>query len=214
MPQSVFYNDECWYESRIVGQDPLNHFMKFLSNDVQFSCDNYTNHLIRATCITTLDKAGFEARHIIKLSSHKNESSIKDYATECPEDKRKEMFTSLSKAITPKTPSAVLVEKSPKQDLVTLPEDMQLESLDDWNTIDDEVLSKLIYDMTVQVQSDVQIENQDPKTAPATSTVTAENVQKQVKTQFNTINNTTKGPLLPHMYFPNSNITINYNFNK
>ena len=61
----------------------------------------YTNHSIRATAITTLDNAGFEGRHIIQLSSHKSESTIKQYSTKCPDNKRKEMFQSLSDAMKP-----------------------------------------------------------------------------------------------------------------
>ena len=59
----------------------------------------YTNHSIMATVINTLDTAGLEAHHIMKLSSHKNESSIKEYATTCPDNKHKEMFQSLMDAI-------------------------------------------------------------------------------------------------------------------
>ena len=62
----------------------------------------YTNHSIRSTVISTLDNAGFEARHIMQLSSHRSESSIKEYSTKCPENKRKEMFDSLTEAMVPK----------------------------------------------------------------------------------------------------------------
>ena len=57
---------------------------------------DYTNHSIRATVISTLDEAGFEGRHIIQLSPHKSEATIKDNSRKCPESKRKEMFQSLS----------------------------------------------------------------------------------------------------------------------
>ena len=40
----------------------------------------YTNHSIRATCITLLDNAGNEARHIMAVSGHKSESSIRSYS--------------------------------------------------------------------------------------------------------------------------------------
>ena len=40
----------------------------------------YTNHSIRATTITILDRSGFEARHIMSVSGHRNESSIKTYS--------------------------------------------------------------------------------------------------------------------------------------
>ena len=63
---------------------------------------SYTNHSIRSMVITTLDTAGFEGRHIIQLSSHKNESTIKEYLMHCPENKRKEMYESLGNALLPK----------------------------------------------------------------------------------------------------------------
>ena len=40
----------------------------------------YTNHSIRATTITILDRSGFEARNIMSVSGHRNESSIKSYS--------------------------------------------------------------------------------------------------------------------------------------
>ena len=79
----------------------LNRYTKFLQKNVKLDGD-YTNHSIRSTVITMLDSNGFEARHIISLSSHKNESTIKNYAVKCPENKQKEMFDSLSNAMLPK----------------------------------------------------------------------------------------------------------------
>ena len=38
------------------------------------------NHSIRATAVTILDKSGFEARHIMAVSGHKNEASIRSYS--------------------------------------------------------------------------------------------------------------------------------------
>ena len=107
----LHYTDEVWYQPRIVGKDPLERFMTFLSKDAHLS-QHYTNHSILATCITTLDKNGVEAHHIIKLSSHKNESTVKEYATECPTQKRKEMFQYLSDSINPQQKS-IKVQQSP-----------------------------------------------------------------------------------------------------
>ena len=86
----LHYTDPIWYEPWWVGHDPLDRFMHFLSTTVGPS-KNYMNHSIQATVITTLDSNGVEARHIINLSSHKNESTIKEYAWECPERKWKEI---------------------------------------------------------------------------------------------------------------------------
>ena len=123
------------------------------------------------------------------------------------------MFTSLSNAITPKSIPAGPVN-NPNADDVALPEDMKLEPLEDWDTIDDDLLSKLIYDTTVQVQKDVQTDEPKNDNKQLTPAEPCKNTQNPVQAQFNTINNTTKGQLLPQMYFPNSNVTINYHFHK
>ena len=40
----------------------------------------YTNHSVKATTITILDRSGFEVRYIMSVSGHGNESSIKSYS--------------------------------------------------------------------------------------------------------------------------------------
>ena len=40
---------------------------------------NYTNHCVRATCISVLSESGFEARHIFTISGHKNEQRVQNY---------------------------------------------------------------------------------------------------------------------------------------
>ena len=63
-----------------MGHNPLETFMKDLALDAQLSQKDYTNHSIRVTCISNLDKAGFESRHIIAVSGHKSEAIVHDYA--------------------------------------------------------------------------------------------------------------------------------------
>lgn len=53
--------------------------MKVLSEKYKLS-KSYTNHSLRATTITLLDEEGFEARHIMSISGHKSETSIKHYS--------------------------------------------------------------------------------------------------------------------------------------
>ena len=56
----------------------------------------YTNHCIRSTAITTLDEKGFEAGHIVSMSGHKQEATIKAaYSKKCPEGKKREMSDAL-----------------------------------------------------------------------------------------------------------------------
>ena len=97
------YTDEIWYENRTVGHDPLERFMKYLSKAANLSTQSYTNHSIQATVITTLDKCGFEARHITAISGHKNESTVKTYSVQCPDIKKREMHKALSTKLIPKT---------------------------------------------------------------------------------------------------------------
>ena len=105
--ENVTYSDPVWYEPRRVGHNPLETFMKTLSKDAKLSSNRYTNHSIRSTCIARLDNNGFEARHITAISSHKSESTIREYSVKCPENKRKEMFDALAQDIKqPKIPSS------------------------------------------------------------------------------------------------------------
>ena len=61
----VNYINSEWFERRPVGKDMLERFMKInLSTNVELD-GQYTNHSIRSTVISTLDHAGFEARHIM-----------------------------------------------------------------------------------------------------------------------------------------------------
>ena len=211
-----------------MGKDPLERFMRFLSTDLSLSMQ-YTNHSIRGTVISTLDNAGFEARHIMKLSSHKKESTIKEYSTECPEGKRKEMFECLSNAMLP-TPKK---QKSKPTSTVTsdensVPQDVHdvanklptfdLEPIDDFDTIDDTTLANLIYDIpqtteNVDQQIDkkintmpLQVVPQNLQTAQQLPQPPTQNIQSHFSV------NNQKYPILPQMYFPNSNVTINYNF--
>ena len=53
--------------------------MKVISHQSELSTV-YSNHSIRATTLTILDRSGFEGRHIMSVSGHRNESSIKIYS--------------------------------------------------------------------------------------------------------------------------------------
>ena len=60
-------DDETWYEKRPLGKNKLGNMMSELSRAATLS-KNYTIHCIRATAISTLDRAGYEARHIMTVS--------------------------------------------------------------------------------------------------------------------------------------------------
>ena len=72
------FQNRSWYDAQVVGVKQLEKMMKTISLEAGLS-QLYTNHCIRATCVTTLDDNGFEARHIMSVTGHKSESSIRAY---------------------------------------------------------------------------------------------------------------------------------------
>ena len=197
-----------------------------LSKSVQLE-GNYMNHSICATVITRLDEDGFEGRHIIQLSSHKSKSTIKQYSTKCPESKHKAMFDSLSNALMPsaKKFKSATVSKPTNQDIDKQDKDLtvqdvkenlpsfNIEPIDDFDTIDDTLLANLVYDESLvptnEPVTNTNINNNNtvaltPQNPPVST--------HTINTQFNTINQQAF-PRLPQMYFPNSSVTINNNYN-
>ena len=72
--------------------------MKWLSEKYNLSKE-YTNQSLRATTITLLDEEGFEARHIMSISGHRSETSIKHYSRTGETKKRKIAETISSRLI-------------------------------------------------------------------------------------------------------------------
>ena len=56
----------------------------------------YSNHCIRATCITVLNDSGFEGRHIVTVSGHRSEESIKNYCSDTSDKQKRDMSKSIS----------------------------------------------------------------------------------------------------------------------
>ena len=83
----------------VVGERTVGEEMKNISREAKVSkC--YTNHSIKATAVTILDKSGFEARHIMAVSGHKNEASIRRYSKTdiCTKKKMSETLTTRCEA--------------------------------------------------------------------------------------------------------------------
>ena len=226
---------------RPVGHNLLETFMKTLSVNAGLSSTDYTNHSICHTCITTLDTEGFEASHIVAISGHKSESTIREYSIKCPENKCKQMYSTLvDKMVPPKKakcetivrsedeaipPSIPLANSSKTTDQnVTLTlnnSDIQqlktenFDLLELTDTSDDDLLAKYLDDNDLLIQQQAVSppnENQIQATTPATiSTPTAQEFANVTNVQQSTFKPSI--PILPRMYFSNSHVTINYNFN-
>ena len=72
-------------------------FSHSISKELKLS-QKYTNHCIRAKAVSLLDECNFEARHIMRVSGHKSESSIRSYSRRLSEVKRKEISHALTSA--------------------------------------------------------------------------------------------------------------------
>ena len=100
--------------------------MKNLSEKAGLS-KPYTNHCLRATCITMLDQHGFEARHIMQVSGHRSESSITNYSRHVSEEKRREMSLAISSTHT------ATIDEQPVQGQIT--SDANVNILPDQDTL-------------------------------------------------------------------------------
>ncbi|CAB4026334.1 Integrator complex subunit 9-like [Paramuricea clavata] len=97
-----------WYDNNVVGENTLGKKMRVLSVQANLSVE-YTNHSIRATTITILNRYGYLAKHIMSVSGHKNESSITKYCNRTGQKTKTKMADCLMNIIehTKKCPEPV-----------------------------------------------------------------------------------------------------------
>ncbi len=216
------YDEESWFYPLPVGHDPLDTFMKKLSIKLELS-DHYTNHCIRATCMQTLDDAGLKACHIISLSSHKSESTVKKYATKCPEQKKCQMSEALNEKLHKKKKGMETPPPPPPE----APEPFNSHfDLLEFDAEDNKLLEKFLNANQEILDNSENILPQPEETAlvpcpdkqsaaiPVQGTSTPhppeqqmqQNIQQNIASRFSM-------PVIPKMYFPGSNI-ISYNFEK
>ena len=199
----IHYNDKVWYDRQHIGKDQLERFMKHLSKEICLSSLEYTNHSIRATCITLLDNAQFEARHIIAVTGHKAESSIKKYSRNCSSAKKREMSDALAANILPKV--AKTAENIQESEQATTPNtpnfelsNIDLVPLD--NEDDDALIEWLNKNPNFEEQEEKKIGNQVQVQPSVTNVQNVQNIMPKVP------------QVIPKMFFLQSHVVINYNF--
>lgn len=89
-----------WYNTIPVKHHAFTRFMSDISKKAVCS-KVYTAHSLRATAIQALSDAGFELRHIMFMSGHKNESSVRSYSRDCSLEQKKCLSETLSSVVTP-----------------------------------------------------------------------------------------------------------------
>lgn len=79
-----------WFVKSPLGVNTLGNKMKVIAEKAGCS-HKYTNHSLRATTCTLLDEAGFPNRHIMSVTGHRSESSLKHYSR--TSDKKKQLMS-------------------------------------------------------------------------------------------------------------------------
>lgn len=78
-----------WYVNMAIGKNPIGAFLPTLTESL--GINRYTNHCLRTTSIVALDRAGFDARDIIKIIGHKKVESLNNYDHELGSAKKAKM---------------------------------------------------------------------------------------------------------------------------
>ena len=228
--KNVLMDADLWYDKQVIGAHPLDNFMKLISERAGLS-KIYTNHCIRSTVITSLDEKGFEARHITAVSGHKSENTIKSYSVKCPDSKKREMCDALSTKLGKPAPPSPFneppIKKSKQTSTVSIPDNDNNDTLNtinnmdlvDWipidNNADDFDLGEIISHVE-QVEKEYEQSQRQVIPTSKTDTDMTEKT-KGVNTVIQNFTSNTSAnayPPMPKMYFPNSSVTINYNFYK
>ncbi|XP_069107107.1 uncharacterized protein [Argopecten irradians] len=112
---------DVWFNTK-----PLAHrtFARFLS-DICKSSDvdaPYTPHCLRATAIQYLNDTGYEARHIMFMSDHRCESSLRSYNRSVSTKQKRDISDSLSVMIkTRSAPSATVTRATGDIEMASVP---------------------------------------------------------------------------------------------
>ena len=213
----LHYTDKFCYDKQRVGHEPLERYMKYLYTEAKLSNTDYTNHSIRATCITLLDRAQFEARHIIAVTGHKSEATIKQYAKGCSNEKKRQISDELAINILRKVPK--MNENSVKSESAVTPNvpiqpnfDLNNMELFPMDNEDDYILINFL-------NQNPNIDSQEPNTTGVLVPTMEKKQDIQPNITTNSVHNVQNiaqnvPAFLPRMYFPGSIVTINYNFHQ
>ena len=107
-------SDSVWYCNAPLSKNTLGSLMKTISVEYKLS-KVYTNHCIRSTAVSVLDNNNFEVRHIMRVSGHKSETSIRSYSRQLTECKQREISHTLTSVCAQSTTEIVPVSTTTEQ---------------------------------------------------------------------------------------------------
>ena len=212
-----------WFKKCPMGKNKLGNMMVRISKDAGLS-KIYTNHCLRATCISILDREGFENRDICQISGHANESSLASYTGRVTSSRKQQMSDALLKAIRQKQKP----EAEPALDVVAITSgsrptlqpdagpdlgqevnfDLDLEM--DWS-------DSQVSEVSVSNEEIVHNEQVTNVTEPQTQTdnistrlVTNRSTRTTNRSRSTTTTRNTRQTMMSPFVFKNCNVTINY----
>ena len=97
--------DRVWYDNKPLGVNKLGGMMKDLSKLASLS-KIYTNHSVRATTITLWSDAQVPSRHIMAISGHRGEASLRNYNARPSSEQLRACSDILSGALNGKPPES------------------------------------------------------------------------------------------------------------
>lgn len=89
-----------WYGSKPLAKRTFTNFMADISKSSGLR-KWYTPHCLRATAIQAMNDSGFESRHIMFMSGHRSEASLKFYSRNPCSDQKRALSTALSNVVLP-----------------------------------------------------------------------------------------------------------------
>jgi len=92
--------ENVWYNDIALKPFQFTRFMTDISKHSKCT-KNYTAHCLRATAIQNKNDAGFEIRHIMHMSGHRNESSMRSYNRDFSTNQKKAMSDALASGLVP-----------------------------------------------------------------------------------------------------------------
>ncbi|XP_062599882.1 uncharacterized protein LOC134261458 [Saccostrea cucullata] len=102
-PKRNFSSSHYWYDNVPLGHNTIGNLMAAISQKAGLS-QRYTNHSLRATLVHTLDSTGlFSGRHIMSVTGHRAESSLKTYTGQTEPEIKRKMSESISKTLRSET---------------------------------------------------------------------------------------------------------------
>ena len=193
----------------------------------------YTNHCLRHTVVEELDDEGIETRHMV-TTGHKSETSIRNYTKRCPPKRRRQISDLLAKRLVEEVETSEIAEQPEPKKKKTIPTSTVSVPTENQNVVNavnapvvqiDEPMPLVVPNENQENNLDMVDEIPDDQILEVLTQIEKENKSyleemqkpKEVNLSYSNINNiinVRKGPMMPTMYSPNSNVNIHYHFDK